>query len=205
MVLGLTPRTAGSHQVAGYRARQRNLSAGGRLNRAMRYVRAFAALAALSVLLPSSAFGQTPKRPDPDTPAGVEYQLPLDQARKNVAPDGDAKPRSGGDTRADAVPLFGAGIVARTANKERDGQNGTGDGDPGTERGSEASTSGDGQAGDGEAADSGDPPTRKAAVGAGDAGDGGAMLRAGGIALAVLIAGGLLGLALRRGLRQSPD
>ena len=176
-----------------------------RFNVRMRYLplTAAAALAAACALVPATAQGQGGQRPDPDSPAGVEYQLPLEQARKNAAGEGTSEPRGGGaDPGGRAGPLFGAGIVARKVEKGRGDETraGSEDGDGGSEPGSAGSRA-DGEDDAGEDSGGGDPPISRSAVGAADSDD--ATLRTVGIALAVLLAGGLLGIGLRRGLRQS--
>jgi hypothetical protein len=177
----------------------------------MRYLRVIATTTAICILSPAAAQGQV-SRPDPNSPAGVEYQLPLDQARKNAAGQGDAKPTRGRGGAASKAPLFGAGI--KTASAGRDGRGGSS-----ASGGSGASSSG--EARDGSRAASGSsggsdeggpvggslgssqPDVRKSAVVA-ESGDGLGTLRIVGIAFGVLLLGGLLGLGLRRGLGQQP-
>ncbi len=175
---------------------------------------------ACALVAPSAAVAQEPAQVDPDSPAGVEYKLPLDQARRDAAPDpggggrgggprsgGGGGPQSGGGS-GDPAPLFGAGIT-------RVGAQGS---DGGNEAMADASDRGGGQ----ESADSDD--SGAAGVGGGDAAGPGAGesgrsfsttaasaadsggstgLVLGGIALAVVVVGGALGLALRRGLRTT--
>lgn len=166
---------------------------------------------ACALVAPPAATAQEPVQLDPDSPAGVEYQLPLDQARRDAAPDaggGGGGGGSGPDGGSGVIPapLFGAGITPE----------GPQDGDGGG-RGAEA-TAGDATRGGGE--DSKGRGDRGAAgSGRGDAAgpgagqstpsfstaaaeDGGAStgLTLGGIALAVVVVGGALGLVLRRGL-----
>ena len=173
-----------------------------------------------ALVAPSAAAAQEPVQVDPDSPAGVEYKLPLDQARRDAAPDaggggrgggprsgGGGGPRSGGGS-GDPAPLFGAGI--------------TRDGSQGSDGGNEAMADASDRSGGQESADSDD--SGAAGVGGGDAagpgaGESGRSLSTtaasaadsggstglvlGGIALAVVVVGGALGLALRRGLRTT--
>ena len=169
----------------------------------MRYIRRPAVLALICALLPASAQGQAGKRLDSNSPAGVEYQLPLEQARQNATDGGRDKPkRDGTAARPGTVPLFGAGIVARKRGDENAGGGRQGDGGSGA--GSRASGSNGGDSGGGSGAP-GDPAISRSTVGAAGSDDGSATLRTAGIALAVLLAGGLLGLGLRRGLRHTGD
>jgi len=160
-----------------------------------------------SLLLPGAAQAQDPARLDPDSPAGVEYQLPLDQARRDAAPDpggggGGAGGGPPGGGSAEPTPLFGAGI---TPDRAQSGGEAIADADVGERPGDERS----GDRADRTAAGAGGPGAR--GRGAGEpaksfrtaaAADGGAStaLILGGIALAVVVLGGALGLALRRGL-----
>ncbi len=50
-----------------------------------------------SLPAPLAAYGQPGKQLDPDSPAGVEYQLPLEQARKNATGGGEKGPNGGGE------------------------------------------------------------------------------------------------------------
>jgi len=148
---------------------------------------------ACALVVPSGATAQEPVQVDPDSPAGVEYQLPLEQARRDAAPGGGGgrRTRSGGGSGA-PVPLFGAGIT-------RDGSQ-SGGGADGNRGGAEQS----GDRGDRGAsgADGGEATGSRA--GPAENGGGSSGLFLGGIAVAVLVLGGALGLALRRGLRTIP-
>ena len=165
-----------------------------------------------ALLAPVAADAQVGKRPDPESPAGVEYQLPLEEARKKTAgPAG--KPRRGeksNPARAAAkAPLFGAGVVAAGAGS---GASGAGQADG---RGGGNGERGDGsvasrQSGDGgDRGEDGSGSSRSVAKGAPLAASAGGENSATGtivgIALAVLLAGALLGLILRRGLRTSGE
>ncbi|MDQ4048605.1 MAG: hypothetical protein M3131_04370 [Actinomycetota bacterium] len=163
----------------------------------MRYVRRLLALCAIcSLLLPVAAQGQRDAtQPDPDSPAGVEYQLPLEQARKNARGSGS---RGDGAGRGGGSPLFGAGIMPVKASGGAQDR-GSGAGEPASDAGSRDSDArgAGGADGDPESATIG-PST----LGGPDEGGGSAGLRIAGIALAVLLVGLLLGLLLRRGLSE---
>jgi len=161
-----------------------------------------------SLLLPGVAQAQDPARPDPDSPAGVEYQLPLDQARRDAAPDpggggGGAGGGPPGGGSAEPTPLFGAGI---TPDRSQSGGEAIADADVGERPGDERS----GDRADRAAAGAGGPDARSPGAGepaksfsttaAAADGGGSTALTLGGIALAVVVLGGALGLALRRGL-----
>jgi hypothetical protein len=62
--------------------------------------------ALVSCVVAPPAVAQAATQVDPDSPAGVEYQLPLDRARQESATS-KAKGESGSPGRA---PLFGAGV-----------------------------------------------------------------------------------------------
>lgn len=185
-----------------------------RFNTRMRYLLRPATLGAIcALLLPAAAQAQTAQRPDPDSPAGVEYQLPLDQARENAGGgDGadDPASREGGGRggRGAPAPLFGAGIVAAKGADRAIG------GGEGARRDGGNRAQGAGEASGGAAAsasggsDEGDDPAgpqriKRSGLSSPDDEGGSATLRIIGIALAVLLAGALLGLLLRRGLRDS--
>ena len=158
-------------------------------------------LVVCALVAPSTAVAQEEVQVDPDSPAGVEYKLPLEEARRDAGPDASGG-GGGGPT-----PLFGAGI------RPVGSQGGDGDGAKGTS--DDGSRTGGGQSGDG-----GDrrvtgaggrdlasllpgesKPSFSAAAADGDSSVG---LILGGIALAVVVAGAALGLALRRGLGITP-
>ena len=176
----------------------------------MRYVRRPVALCAIcSLLLPVAAQGQAGVQLDPNSPAGVEYQLPLEQARKNANGEGGGGERPGsGEDRAGGggvASLFGAGIVPASARDgAADGEVG-GAGVNGRASGGGAGGAEADVRGAGERSTPGSSAIRPAALDGVDEGGGSAGLRIAGIALAVLAAGALLGLALRRGLRQSGE
>ncbi len=163
-----------------------------------------------------TAHGQADTTLDPDSPAGVEYELPLEQARKNGSGPSGKSPGSrvgkGPGSRVNpakrdvSASLFGAGIAASQGRgrAQDGGTRGSGQRDPASERGSSDSDGGD-ESGDGPNANSGTPTIRQSALGVPDADESSAALRIAGIALAVLLLGGLLGLVLRRGLPQRPE
>ena len=176
----------------------------------MRYVHRPLALCAICfLLLPAAAHGQRDAQLDPDSPAGVEYQLPLEQARKNLSPsDGDGPGSeggrgSGGGRGEGLASLFGAGIVPIKDGSGAQEGGDRGNADPAAAQGSSGSDRAGGDQGrDGAGAGSGAAALRQPALGASDEDGGSAALPIAGIALAVLAVGGLLGLALRRGLGQ---
>src|SRR5687767_15112379 len=110
----------------------------------MRYLPLFAVPIAILALAPAAAQGQAGKRPDPNSPAGVEYQLPLDQARQNAAGDGASTREKGSNDRPASAPLFGAGI---TADRTRGGEEGTDGGGQASDRQAEGGQTDSGTAG----------------------------------------------------------
>ena len=174
----------------------------------MRYVpRPLALCAICFLLLPTAAHAQADAQVDPNSPAGVEYQLPLEQARENLKPSDGEGPGSEGGRGEGVASLFGAGIVP-----VKDGTGAQGDGGRGAAGSGSASEPGasgsdpSGGARGGADTGSGAPDIKASGLGSSDDDDGGsATLRLGGIVLAVLLVGALLGLALRRGLRQSAE
>lgn len=130
--------------------------------------------------LPAAAAGQESPKLDPNSPAGVEYQLPLDRAREEAA--GETSREPGGSQRA---PAFGTGVTERASSKDR-GSGG-------------ASDEGSGEIDAGEASATNTPAKTASATPEGGAGASVPL-----IAAAVLLVGGALGLGLRRGLSDSP-
>lgn len=147
------------------------------------------AIAAVALLAPSAseAIAQDDGvRVDPDSPAGKEYALPLDSARRDAAGTPSAGAR-------DEAPLFGAGISKQESQRGSRRARRASGGDGGGGEGSGASTDRDTGASRPPAAvtetASGGPP---------------AGLLTALIALGVLAAGGLIGLLLRaRGTHQA--
>jgi hypothetical protein len=128
---------------------------------------------------------------DPKSPAGKEYALPLDQARRDAA-GGDAPGRGSGDS----APLFGAGISKGSAGRSS-GEAGTRPED--AQNGSPNSATEDPVVG-------GTDATQAARAVAADTGGGlSADVLTLLIALGVLVVGGLIGLSVRavRGTDQS--
>jgi hypothetical protein len=141
-------------------------------------------LLALALLAPAAS-ADPGVHVDPDTPAGKEYALPLDEARKEATGDsGGPAPPAGEEP--EAAPLFGAGVDRARAKGQGRGN--------------------DREGGRGQDADQDEPDRRALAAGVGQPldGEGGSPALTGGlIALALLAAGGLLALALRRGLGRT--
>ena len=152
---------------------------------------------ACALALPAFAGAQEQPKLDPDSPAGVEYQLPLDTARQEAA-GGDGGDLGGGGagggdaagggsaddasaSGSDGAPLFGSGIKPRIGNAGAEGARLDGTGaDAGLAAGASTASS--------------------AATGIGTN-----EFLMPGIALGVLLVGAGFGLALRRGLRESPS
>ena len=162
-------------------------------------------LALLALTAPPAA-AQSGSQPDPDSPAGVEYQLPLDRVREETRGEGGSPGRGGsagggeggqaGAAGSDA-PLFGAGI--ERAPGAGDGSGGSGGGD--REDGGSGGNGGSGGAGGG----SGESPfvpsdsnATKAATAATDGSSGVPATLV--IVLGVLAMGAGAGLLLKRGL-----
>ena len=157
----------------------------------------------VSLALPAAAYTQAPGVfVDPDSPAGTEYRIPLEDARRHGAPD--AGPRRGGG-QADP-PLFGQGITPRpggsAAGGGSDGSAGiaepNGSGEPGDDRGARKAADGEGV----EALETARDRRRGSmAIEAAARGGSDALLTAG-IAGTVLAVGLLVGFGLRRVLRD---
>lgn len=173
------------------------LRADNRFNTRMRYVRLQVALWAIcSLLVPAAAHGQADAEVDPDSPAGVEYELPLEQARKNAKGGGkDGSTRGDRAAGGGGASLFGAGIVPVKASRSGVAEQRN------LALGAPSRDSDSGGRGGPDGAPDGATVTRST-LGAPDADEGSAALRIAGIALAVLLVGGLLGLLLRRGLSE---
>jgi hypothetical protein len=160
------------------------------------------ALAALVLLAaaPPAAAQEDGVFVDPDSPAGKEYAVPIDQARDEAA--------GGGNRPAGEEPLFGEGIEP-AGGGPGNGEGGNGAGEKGQEaskRGEskrgEQGTDQQGDAGDGDpfqsSSDLGQSP---AAIEAAAANGSDGLLTAG-IAAVVLVVGLLGGFGLRRLLRS---
>ena len=123
---------------------------------------------------------------DPDSPAGTEYAIPLDQARREAA---GARGGPGSATAAEQ-PLFGAGIVRRAEERAA----GPGDSRNGDRRGAA-------EGGDAEPSSEARTPSGGAAAVAATANEGNSdTLPTVGIAAAVLAVGLAAGLVFRRTL-----
>lgn len=137
---------------------------------------------------------------DPESPAGKEYALPLQQARNEAlgAGGGEATPGGGGGGSAGAgatAPLFGIGVSGKGG--------GSGPGDEGAARsGGESKAEGQGQRPAGEDTSQGRSSgggATTAAASASYSDSQGLLLLAG-----ILILGALIGLGLRAFARQRP-
>lgn len=136
---------------------------------------------------------------DPDSPAGKEYALPLDSARREAG-GGSGAPSAGGG--GGSAPLFGAGISERGDSSVEGGSASGGGG----------SASGDGQSkrsrgggeDDGGAAPRDAGATQRARVVADTRGGLSAGVLTLLIALGVLAVGGLIGLSARAFRRTHP-
>jgi hypothetical protein len=148
---------------------------------------------------------------DPDSPAGVEYKLPLEQARRDAAPEGGSGggggARGSGGGSGGPAPLFGAGITrAGSQGGNDDGAGAAPDGSDrvGGEQSEDRDDRGVAGAGGRDLASLGAGESGPSSGAAAEDGGGSTGLILGGIALAVVVVGGALGLALRRGLRTTP-
>ncbi len=146
-------------------------------------------LCGLALFVPLAAAQDDEVQVDPDSPSGREYALPVDSARSQAA--------KGSGTRRSAVqaaPLFGEGVRSGTgggasdsaqADKTASQRGASDDADP-DEDASSASRR----------AATANPETLRAQAAAPDGG--GSLLVIIGVGAGVLLAGGLIGLALRR-------
>jgi hypothetical protein len=173
-------------------------------------------LAALLALPAAAAAQSAGVHVDPDSPAGTEYAIPLEEARRQGSGGGDpgAGGRAGGGPRP--APLFGEGIEpGPSASGPGGGSAGGGDGESGSAgdglgpNGGGLAPNGGGEAGHGagkarERRVSGADETardRRDAVAEAAAGGDSEQLVTAGIAAGVLVAGLLVGFGLRRLLR----
>jgi hypothetical protein len=138
---------------------------------------------------------------DPESPAGKEYAIPLEQARREAAGGGSGRggEAGGGSSGATGQPLFGVGI--ERADGESRGRGGGAASANGHGRSNQrGERQGDtGKPGAGDIA----PNARSSAAIEAGASEGSDTLLTGGIAAAVLGAGLLAGFGLRRLLRDS--
>jgi hypothetical protein len=148
----------------------------------------------LAVAAPPAVAQQDGVFVDPDSPAGKEYAVPIDQARGDAAGGGDAGPGE--------EPLFGEGIEPPSGDSGNvQGSEGTQDsGGPGEKEEGSREKGADSRPGEGSGS-SVDVGQSSAAIEAAAA-DGSNGLLSAGIAAAVLIAGLIGGLGLRRLLRS---
>jgi hypothetical protein len=139
------------------------------------------ALAATAPAVP--ALAQSGVHVDPGSPAGKEYALPLDQARRDAGGGGGRQSGQPGSSSSGSAALFGQGIkpVRSAGGKAK-----------GSAPGSDAQGSGKSGSRSGAAA--------RLSATTGTTG-GSPLLVDGGIALAVLLAAGAFALGLRRVLR----
>ena len=140
-------------------------------------------LCALALTAPAQA--QSPQV-DPDTPAGAEYQLPVDRARQQARERAGTAGAPCGRASSEA-PLFGSGVQSskpEQRNPRPAGAPGASDRDPprGADREPGLGT--------------GTPEVRAQVPAPDDGGSG--LVAIGGGALGVLLFGGLAGLAWRR-------
>jgi hypothetical protein len=157
-------------------------------------------LTAVSVFAPA-AFAQEPGVfVDPDSPAGKEYALPLEQARREAA--GDATPPGRGVPGGRGEPLFGVGIERASGAGRGQGAGGSesagGSASQRDRRQARERGMGGGVPGPGDIA----PNARSSAAIEAAADDGSDALLTAGIAAAVLGVGLLAGFGLRRLLRD---
>lgn len=139
------------------------------------------ALALVAFVAPAQA--QDPQV-DPGSPAGTEYQLPIERARDEAGGTSDAPSGSRGSTGGEA-PLFGAGVERETETpSKKDTKSGT-DSDPATVTGVKPD------------AGTATPETVRAQAPAPDGSGSGLVAIAGGAA-GVLILGALAGSVWRR-------
>jgi hypothetical protein len=153
--------------------------------------------ALLGLILASPVAAQEPGvHVDPNSPAGKEYAIPIDQARRQAE---GASAGNGSHGSSGSAPLFGAGISSRAGGSSSSSGSGkSGAGAAGsTKTRTEGSRKSDG-------ARSAGANARLAGAAAADTGSSATFLTAAVVA-AVLLAGGLIGLVLHRLNRGRPD
>lgn len=159
----------------------------------MRFGRPLCGAALLLLLLASPVAAQEPGvHVDPNSPAGKEYAIPIDQARRQAE---GASGANGGHGSSGSAGLFGAGISARG------GRGGSGGGHSG---GSAKGSGGSGTSG-GAASQGAKRASARPAIAASTGAGGNATLLTGGLVAAVLLAGALLGLFFHRLNRARTD
>jgi hypothetical protein len=168
--------------------------------------RAIVAFLIASLALPAAAQAQgRGVFVDPESPAGKEYAIPLEEARRQAAPDAESRPGDAGSR------LFGAGIT-RAPGASAAGGGPAGDGSAGSGGGGEPDGAagrgggrGAGKAADGEVLGAEESAREgradSMAIEAAAQGGSDALLTAG-IAGTVLAIGLLVGFGLRRVLRS---
>lgn len=144
-------------------------------------------LCGLAATAPAASAQDDPVFVDPDSPSGKEYELPIDRARQQGAPQ-TQQGRSAGGTQA--APLFGEGVeadgAAPAAGDSREAPRGARSGDS-TDRANRPRP---------DVANARVAAERKAQAAAPEGGAGVAAIV--GVGAGVLLLGGLLGLLLRR-------
>lgn len=163
-------------------------------------------LAVVVLLLPAPATAQEPGvSVDPNSPAGVEYDVPLAKARREAAgrsegpgPDGARSPGS--------QPLFGVGIVEAAGGSPgsagaRSRSPDAGPGDDGDRREAKGAENGGRRSDRSNAGGTPSPGERSTAAIEAASGGGSQPLLTAGIAAGVLAVGLVLGFGLRRLLR----
>jgi hypothetical protein len=159
--------------------------------------RALAGVVLVWLMLPSAAPAQEPGVfVDPDSPAGKEYVIPLEEARRQAAGDEQRGAGESGGGGGGGQPLFGAGIERVTDEAPAGGTTGGGNGD-----GPGATGRGDGADGNGEASGD-DQPGERRSVAIEAAAKGGSDAAVTAAIVGLVLAGGLaVGFGLRRLLR----
>jgi hypothetical protein len=163
----------------------------------VKFGRVICAGALLLVPVAPAAAQESGVHVDPDSPAGKEYAIPIEQARRQAA--GASTSKDGGRASGDAA-LFGAGIAPRSGGRGSSGQSGGGTGGGGSSGSNPSGGGGSKGASGGQAANTA-AARRALAVASSDSGSS-ATFQTAAIALAVLLAGGLIGgvmLRLNRG------
>jgi len=175
---------------------------------ARRFMRVLMVTALLGAFVTPVEAGAQDGRADPRSPGGTEYDIPLEEARRDAggAPNGAGRSRarrpggaggsgtSGGGTSGADSNLFGAGVSATNSSPRGDARGGD-RGDPdGGKRGGREGSRGGGRARPGEPLPVGSIPPLARADGSGAAGSWWPAL----LAAVVLAAGAGLGLLITR-------
>lgn len=149
-----------------------------------------ATVAAFALLAPAAS-AKEEVHFDPDSPAGKEYALPLEQARDEAAGVGKSDGPAG-----EKAPLFGEGVEPRDAAAAAEQGDGERDGSGGGGSAGGSSSGGGGAAGAGDA-------SAAAALADSGSGDGYPLSSAVLLVVAVLAVGAAFGLGLRLSRRVS--